>query len=133
LPIALLDSLVPDTAQAGGRALAGSLNATVDVGASSGRLGGAASIRAVEAAVLFPVAGDTVPDRLVFDTAAADVRFGSDGMVGGAALRFSAADGTPVGSVTAAVALPDYTRADQPIETRALDARVDAVIDDLAF
>lgn len=133
LPIALLDSLVPDTAQAGGRALAGTVDATIDVRASRGRLGGTASIQAAEAAVLFPVPGDTAPDRLVFDTAAADVRFGPDGVSGDAALRFSAADGTPVGTVTASVELPDYTRTDQPIDTRTVDARLDAVIEDIAF
>ena len=133
LPIALLDSLVPDTAQAGGRALTGTVNGTVDIEASGGRLGGLASLRMIDAAVLFPVPGDTAPDRLVFDTAAADLRLGADGLLADATVRFAAADGTPVGDITATVALADYTRADQTIATRSLDARVDAAFDDMSF
>ncbi len=133
LPLALVDSLLPDSSLWKGRGLSGDLQAQIDVNTIGHRLAGTLHADVRGAGIDYREPTDTAAERVVFDTAAVDVRAGADGVHGTLALRASHPDSGAIGNLSASVALPRYTRLGLPIKSQPFTAKVDGGIPDLAL
>ena len=132
-PIALLDSLMPAARLGEGRSLSGTIEAALDASASGNRLAGTLHVTAAGATFTYREPVDSVEHRIVFDTAAVDVRAGTDGVHGTLALHAVAPDSGVAGFLHGTLALPAYTRLGQPLAAQPIDARLDGEVPSLSF
>ncbi|HEU5049865.1 MAG TPA: translocation/assembly module TamB domain-containing protein [Gemmatimonadales bacterium] len=133
LPLALFDSLLPDSALGDSQALAGTLTAVLDASSRAGALAGRMQLRADSAAFLYQRPLDTLPRRIAFDTAAAEITAGTGGIRGAASLRARQGDGSLIGTLEAVAELPRYTRLGSPLASQPVNARIDGRMDSLGF
>ena len=132
-PVALIDSLMPAARLGEGRALTGTIEATLDAIAMGSQLTGTLHVAAANAALVYREPVDSVEHRIVFDTAFADFRASGDGVRGALALHATIPDSGPAGFLHGTLALPGYRRLGQPLAAQAIDARLDGELPSLAF
>ena len=138
LPLALIDSLAPDSLVPPQERLTGTLAAALEATASGQVVTGTLTMRADSASIGYFVRGDTVLRMVLLDTAAADARIGADGVHGTLALTFlnvsdAGADTAPVGRLQGELRLPRYTRLGDPLDGQPLEASLTGTSDSLAF
>ena len=133
LPLAIVDSLIPDSLLGVREALTGDLTADLQGRATGGRVAGNAELRTVGGAFVYPSAGgDTTMRQVVFDTAQLQLQAGAAGLKGTLALRFVARDRSPVGHLAATFAVPTYHDLHQSLAAQPTHVRLDGAVDNLS-
>ncbi len=132
LPLALLDSFVPDSLFGDSQALEGTLNATFRAASLGGRITGELVARADDAALVYQRLVDTVPRRLWFDTAEVRLAAGSGGFRGDGSLRILHHDSSGMASLAATVSIPGFTRLGPGLARQRLEGTVTGRMDSLA-
>ena len=132
LPLALLDSFLPDSIFGDSQALEGTLHATFDAESRAGRLQGNLQARASDAALVYHRLLDTLPRRLYFDTAAMLATAGPAGMQGQAALRVLHHDSSAMATLAANLSVPGVVRLGPALSRQRLEGTITGRMDSLA-
>ena len=132
LPLALLDSFVPDSVFGDSQTLEGTLQATFEAESRSGRLVGSLEARTANAALVYKRAIDTMPRRLFFDTAAVQVAAGASGIQGTAALRVLHHDSSAMATLAANISVPGAARLGPALSRQRLEGTITGRMDSLA-
>jgi autotransporter translocation and assembly factor TamB len=132
LPLALLDSFVPDSVFGDSQSLEGTLAATFDAASRGGRLAGHLVAEAENAALVYQRLADTAPRRLFFDTAQVRLEAGAAGFRGEGSLHALHHDSSTMATLAATVAIPGFTRLGPSLSRQRLEGTVTGRMDSLA-
>ena len=132
LPLALLDSFVPDSLFGDSQSLEGTVSASLEAESRGGRLTGEVLARAENAALAYHRLLDTAARRLYLDSASMRLVADAGGFHGEGAVRALHHDSSAMASLSATVAVPGFTRLGPALSRQRLEGEITGRMDSLA-